>query len=250
MYLWWGIQIANFSSTTNNSIDSVPKKRGPKTDVLKASLKKILKDEKSHSLNREVGSVMAEESVNGDSKPKRPQLGTTNIADKTAIYPPTPPRLAVFALKGENVLTGSSAPSPAVKLDVLLDTYFTRCHGKAYHILDETTTRQRIQLNNVPSYLLYAIYAVSARWVAWSNKARDQTDFCRYTAHPNGYYAAVRLSEDYALWARTELDTDDPSIDNLQALLLLGVAFTAAGKGKKAYMLLGAWNLKKYKRKC
>lgn len=57
--------------------------------------------------------------------------------------------------------------------------------------------------------------------------------------HPNGYHAAVRLSEDYAMRARTELDIDDPSIDCLQALLLLGVAFTAAGKGKKAYMMLG-----------
>jgi hypothetical protein len=61
----------------------------------------------------------------------------------------------------------------------------------------------------------------------------------RYTVHPNGYHAAVRLSEDYAMRSRTELDIDDPSIDCLQALLLLGVAFTAAGKGKKAYMMLG-----------
>ena len=184
LYLWWGIRIANSSSTTNNSTDAVPKKRGPKTDVLEALLKRVdglerrLKDEKkSHSPNGEVGSVTAEESVNGDSKPKRPQLDTTNIADETAVYSPTPPRLAVFALKEENMLTGSSAPSPAVQLDVLLDTYFTRCHGKAYHILDETTTRQRIQLNNVPSYLLYAIYAVSARWVEWSNKARTRLIF-------------------------------------------------------------------------
>jgi hypothetical protein len=35
------------------------------------------------------------------------------------------------------------------------------------------------------------------------------------------------------------LDIDDPSIDTLQALLLLAVAYTAAGKGKKAYMMLG-----------
>jgi hypothetical protein len=40
--------------------------------------------------------------------------------------------------------------------------------------------------------------------------------------------------------ARTELDIDDPSIDCLQALLLLAVAFTAAGKGKKAYMMICA----------
>ena len=49
----------------------------------------------------------------------------------------------------------------------------------------------------------------------------------------------MRLSEDYAIRARTELDIDDPSVDCLQALLLLAVAFTAAGKGKKAHMMLG-----------
>jgi hypothetical protein len=70
----------------------------------------------------------------------------------------------------------------------------------------------------------------------------------RYTAHPNGYHAAVRLSEDYAMRARTELDIDDPSIDCLQALLLLGIAFTAAGKGRKAYMMLGRSNASKVHR--
>jgi hypothetical protein len=46
------------------------------------------------------------------------------------------------------------------------------------------------------------------------------------------------LSEEYASQARKEIDTDAPSVDALQALLLLVTAFTAAGKGKKAYMLL------------
>jgi hypothetical protein len=60
----------------------------------------------------------------------------------------------------------------------------------------------------------------------------------RYATHPSGYHASVRLSEDYALRARSEIDVDEPSIDSLQALLLLSEAFTAAGKGKKAYMML------------
>jgi hypothetical protein len=38
--------------------------------------------------------------------------------------------------------------------------------------------------------------------------------------------------------ARNEVDIDDPSVDALQTLLLLSIAFTAAGKGNKAYMLL------------
>jgi hypothetical protein len=39
--------------------------------------------------------------------------------------------------------------------------------------------------------------------------------------------------------SRKEIDTDEPAIDTLQALLLLVMAYIAAGKGKKAYMLLG-----------
>lgn len=48
----------------------------------------------------------------------------------------------------------------------------------------------------------------------------------------------MNLSEDYAMRSRTELDVDEPSVDALQALLLLVTAFTGLGKGKKAYMLL------------
>ncbi|KAL3424110.1 fungal specific transcription factor [Phlyctema vagabunda] len=194
--------------------DAVPKKRGPKTDVLEALLKRVdglerrLKDEKkSNSPNEDGGAVPPiDENSNDDPKPKRPQLDTSQL-EESAVYSPI----------------SNSAPSPpAVQPDVLLDTYFTRCHGKAYWILDENSTRQRIQVQQVPNFLLYAIYAVSAR----------------YTSHPNGYHAAVRMSDDYATRARAELDVDDPSVDALQALLLLAMSFTASGKGKKAYMLL------------
>lgn len=34
------------------------------------------------------------------------------------------------------------------------------------------------------------------------------------------------------------MDSDEPSMDALQALLLLVTAFTAAGRGRKAYMLM------------
>jgi hypothetical protein len=60
----------------------------------------------------------------------------------------------------------------------------------------------------------------------------------RYAPHPSGYQSAVKLSEEYAAKSRLEMDTDDPSVDALQALVLLVTAFTASGKGKKAYMLL------------
>lgn len=34
---------------------------------------------------------------------------------------------------------------------------------------------------------------------------------------------------------------DDPCVDAVQTLLLLVLAFTAAGRGKKAYMLMGTY---------
>ncbi|EPE33408.1 Zn2/Cys6 DNA-binding protein [Glarea lozoyensis ATCC 20868] len=190
---------------------AVPKKRGPKTDVLEALVKRIdglekkLKDEKKSNSPGENNTNS--EKQNALPEPKL-HLDTAIAADESAVYSPTP----------------VSEPSPAVQQDILLDTYFQRCHGNPYYILDEPLTRHRIQASQIPAFLLHAIHAVSAR----------------YTPHPNGYHAAIRSSEEYALRARMELDIDDPSIECLQALLLLTMAFTAAGKGKKAYMMLSS----------
>ncbi|OTB16439.1 hypothetical protein K445DRAFT_316716 [Daldinia sp. EC12] len=208
--------------------DAVPKKRGPKTDVLEALLKRVdgleaqLKDHKKadalpgteklpHANTEEASS--SSRPAGDDSEPgprsKRPTLDisrATDISSESAIYSPTI----------------ASEPSPGVQIDTLLDTYFSRFHAKPYHILDESSVRQRLQLNQLPGYLIYAIYSVAAR----------------YTAHPSGCQSAAKLSEEYALRSRSEIDEDEPCIDTLQALLLLVTAFTAAGKGKKAYMLL------------
>ena len=59
---------------------------------------------------------------------------------------------------------------------------------------------------------------------------------------PNGYTAAVRVSEEYAGQARAQVDADEPSIEALQTLLLVHRAYFALGKGRKAYMIQG-WSL-------
>lgn len=48
----------------------------------------------------------------------------------------------------------------------------------------------------------------------------------------------MRSSQDYAIQARAEIDVDEPSIDNLQALLLLTMANFQNGRGKRCYMVL------------
>jgi hypothetical protein len=80
--------------------DAVPKKRGPKTDVLEALLKRVdglerrLKDEKkSHSPSNESGPSTQEDSSNGDTV-QQPQLNTnvSNTVEESAVYSPTPTR--------------------------------------------------------------------------------------------------------------------------------------------------------------
>ncbi len=86
--------------TESSSIDAVPKKRGPKTDVLEALLKRVdglerrLKDEKkSHSPSNESGPSAHEDSSNGDIV-QQPQLNrsVSNTIEDSAVYSPTPTR--------------------------------------------------------------------------------------------------------------------------------------------------------------
>ncbi|KAI0164330.1 hypothetical protein GGR52DRAFT_115334 [Hypoxylon sp. FL1284] len=198
--------------------DAVPKKRGPKTDVLEALLKRVdgleaqLKDKK------------------GDASP---DTGTPSESGTVVPESPTEPKAKRIALDitrstetdTESALCSPSVisePSSGIRTDALLETYFSRFHAKPYYILDESSVRQRLQVNQLPDYLTHAIYAVAAR----------------HAPNPTGYQSAVKLSEDYASRSRNEIDIDEPSVDALQALLLLVTAFTAGGKGKKAYMLL------------
>ncbi|KAL2131503.1 hypothetical protein VTI74DRAFT_4945 [Chaetomium olivicolor] len=199
--------------------DAVPKKRGPKTDVLEALLKRVdglearLKDQKTEpdTSNSSENAVLniPEASSSGQPGPSTAAGAKADVGQEpqdSTMFTPTQP---------------VESP-PEIHPETLLDIYFNRFHDKPFHIFDESTLRQRLQLNQVPSYLMHAIYAVAAR----------------YAPHPSGYQSAVKLSEEYAAKARLEIDVDEPSVDALQALVLLVTAFTASGKGKKAYMLL------------
>lgn len=92
-----------------------------------------------------------DDSSANEPKVKRQALEISHVndtAEESAVYSPTV----------------ASEPSPGVQAEALLDTYFSRFHAKPYHILDESTVRQRLQLNQLPVYLVHAIYAVGARY--------------------------------------------------------------------------------------
>ncbi|KAF2013770.1 hypothetical protein BU24DRAFT_246501 [Aaosphaeria arxii CBS 175.79] len=210
--------------------DAVPKKRGPKTDVLEALLKRVDGLEKRlHSEGKSDAILDPESSPSETASDSKNELGNGNgNGNGNDPASATRPLLEIApnpATGSANQLMSPVEPSlqtPSIVPDLLLDTYFTRIHGKPYHILDETTTRQRMQANQLPSYLAYAIYAVSAR----------------YAPHFGGYNAAVRIGQEYARRSRMELDIDEPSIECLQTLMLLAQASFQNGKGKKTFMLL------------
>lgn len=47
--------------------------------------------------------------------------------------------------------------------DAILDTFFSRIHGRPFYILEESYTRQKHQLGQLPSHLILAIYALTVR---------------------------------------------------------------------------------------
>ncbi|KAF2153025.1 hypothetical protein K461DRAFT_225667 [Myriangium duriaei CBS 260.36] len=210
--------------------DAIPKKRGPKTDVLESLLKRVnglekrLKDE-----DQDVPPGKSKDAVTAVRPPKSTtNASTSSTADADSS---TPTSEAVSRKKAPRPNTEPIQPkqepqTPSVaNTDALLDLYFQRLHGKPFYILDEAATRQRWRAGQLPNNIIDAIHAVSAR----------------YGQHLlGGFNAAARLSEECCLRARLSLDSDEPTIENLQTSLLLANAFFQAGKGKRSYMLLSS----------
>lgn len=219
--------------------DAIPKKRGPKTDVLEALLKRVnglekrLKDEKksaspgaspassesdkhgSHKSSEEAEKPPAPHPPHPHSHPASPMLDF-DFAEPIMHPPPRSiPRPITSAPPARREAMAFTS--------ALLDTYFARLHDKPYYILDETATRQRLRDGRLPVFLIDAIHAVAIRYLP---------HLC------GGQAGAMRASQECVVRARSQIDVDEPNIDNLQALLLLAIANFQNGRGKRSYMSL------------
>ncbi|KIH89268.1 hypothetical protein SPBR_07449 [Sporothrix brasiliensis 5110] len=160
------------------------KKRGPKTDILEALLKRVdgleqkLKEKGgdeagaegseaggagsgsgsgiSPSSDESPGAAATTTALSGDSstasrskaaaaddpateKPRK--QSTTNGPEMPAPAVPMKPDTELSSFQQQQHKT------PPVQVDTLLHTYFTRSHAKPFHILDESSFRQRLQLD-------------------------------------------------------------------------------------------------------
>ncbi|CAI7616895.1 unnamed protein product [Penicillium bialowiezense] len=198
--------------------DAIPKKRGPKTDVLEALLKRV--DGLEKRLHDEKNPISPTSPDTPDEPPSFPTR--RNTIDTSFIYSersaPTSLAQADPFPRPTPATTTQRPPAHGVLSDALLDIYFVRLHGKPFYILDEATTRQRHQLNQLPPFLAMAISAMASRYTS------------------SGQEQSLRTGIDAALQARRLIDVDNPTVEGLQTLLLLSQTFYAYGLGKKAYM--------------
>lgn len=152
--------------------DAVPKKRGPKTDVLEALLKRV--DGLEKRLHDEKNPISPTSPDTPDDPPSLPTRRNT-IDTSFSIYSSSD-RSALSTSFSQNVdpfsrPTGHPAsllqqPSPPTNgplSDAILDIYFERLHGKPFYILDEATTRQSHQMSQLPPSLAMAISALTVR---------------------------------------------------------------------------------------
>ncbi|KXG52273.1 Transcription factor [Penicillium griseofulvum] len=208
--------------------DAVPKKRGPKTDVLEALLKRV--DGLEKRLHDEKNPISPTSPDTPDDPPSFPTRRNTidtsftlySSSDRSALSTSLPQHVDPFPRPTghSNLLQQPSPANNGPLSDAILDIYFERVHGKPFYILDEATTRQRYQLNQLPSFLAMAISAITVR----------------YTTSPGQEEQSLRVGLDAALQARRMIEIDNPTVEGLQTLLLLSQAFYAYGLGKKAYM--------------
>ncbi|KAJ5229693.1 hypothetical protein N7489_010401 [Penicillium chrysogenum] len=209
--------------------DAVPKKRGPKTDVLEALLKRV--DGLEKRLHDEKNPISPTSPDTPDDPPSFPTRRNT-IDNSFNIYSPSdrsaPPtslsqHVDPFPRPADHSASLLQQPSPTNNgplSDAILDIYFERLHGKPFYVLDEATTRQHHQLNQLPPCLAMAISAMTVR----------------YTTLPGQVEQSLRTKLDAALQARRMIEIDNPTVEGLQTLMLVSQAFYAYGLGKKAYM--------------
>ncbi|XHG00564.1 hypothetical protein AWENTII_004000 [Aspergillus wentii] len=214
--------------------DAVPKKRGPKTDVLEALLKRVdglekrLQDEKNPISPTSPIKNSDEDSIPADSISRRNTIDSSfssafynNNSDSRSLSTPVSNPGEQFQSQNGFIQQQPSPPNQHPVLpDTLLDAYFSRLHGKPYFILDESTARQCHQIGQLPVYLSMAIHSITLRYSSTAATPEQ----------------SLRTGLEYALQARRMVDIDNPSIEGLQTLLLLCQTFFAHGLGKKAYM--------------
>ncbi|KAA8899192.1 putative fungal-specific transcription factor [Sphaerosporella brunnea] len=200
--------------------DAVPKKRGPKTEVLEELLKRI------DGLEKRLGE--SEGGTNGNAtggSPTAELSNTSSTASRKRHAASSPEEISGQSPVASVTPSGSVTTTDERLVRKLVDVFFERCSGKPYTLFHEGMFRQHWAEGRVPDHILDTLCAVAIRYTP---------------AHDLGALSAHEYSEMFATRARRQVDSDEPSLENLQSLLLLSMTYYAMGYGKKSFMQMGS----------
>lgn len=178
LYLWYDeapkepVRVGMRLLTRIPGADAVPKKRGPKTDVLEALVKRV--NQMERALEAEGKAIPPQEKAQLEEQ-TQPDTGCERGEPTNG----NTPQSAIAAtsttdhnrqkqqqqLSYTDMLPGPMSPvqPPITHTNALLNVYFTRLHNKPYYILDEAATRQRLQNGQLPLTIMNGLWAVTAR---------------------------------------------------------------------------------------
>jgi hypothetical protein len=152
----------------SDHVDAVPKKRGPKTDVLQTLVKRVDGLEKRlHDDNSPVSPTSPTKKIDVESpRPDAADSPRNAIGPSFSVWPTNSQQHLSTPRPGVPPAPQQQPSPPHLGLpDTVLGSYFSRLHGKPFCILDETSTRQRYHMGQLPVFLSMAIHALTARLV-------------------------------------------------------------------------------------
>ncbi|KAF8441917.1 fungal-specific transcription factor domain-containing protein, partial [Terfezia claveryi] len=185
--------------------DAIPRKRGPKTEVLEELLKRVSGLEKRLAEGKEANITKKLEDMKASNGGIPPTESTMDEEQ--------PPE-STLAGSHDNVLNSIQFP------DSYIDAFFGEFHGKPYEVLHEETFRASLAQGAIHPSQLHIVCAIGVKYV--------------HTG-PRGHSLCVNFTEA----ARAAVDMDFPSLENFQTLLLISISYFYLGKGYKTFMLLG-----------
>ncbi|TGZ77297.1 hypothetical protein EX30DRAFT_398625, partial [Ascodesmis nigricans] len=224
--------------------DAVPKKRGPKTEVLEELTKriewlerKLVETEAGRGGEMVDGGNQPEALLEQQSSQSPPRHG---VDQRTAESParrrgsntesgpipsPPPPILAPSRPRTASTSTAPDISTTNIALvPRLVDVFFSRINGKPYNFFHEPSFRASFSAGTLPAGVINAVCAAAVRYIP-AEELEDNT--------PQQY------AESFANTARAQVDADEPTLENLQAMLILSMTFYAMGYGRKAWMQMG-----------
>jgi len=142
----------------------VPKKRGPKTEVLEELLKRI------DGLEKRLGDTESTGAVTRDS-PGADHSNTSSVASRkrpatsSPVGSATSPSASLTPSAHIDIAAAPGVSSDEQLIRRLVDIFFERVNGKPYTLFHEGLFRLQWAEGRVPHHILNTLCAVSVRWV-------------------------------------------------------------------------------------